>query len=101
MDIKAVKVSAKSVSKSVTYVKELDISKHKLVPHHVVLNDKETKEILGKYHITLNQLPRTLTSDPMVKRLDARIGDVIKITRNSRTAGSVSYYRVVVKGTFK
>lgn len=101
MDIKSVKVSAKSVSKSVTYVKELDISKHKLVPHHVVLNDKKTKKILGKYNIILNQLPRALTSDPMVKKLDAKVGDVIKITRNSRTAGSVSYYRVVVKGTFK
>jgi DNA-directed RNA polymerase subunit H (RpoH/RPB5) len=101
MDVKVVKVSAKSASKSVTYVKELDISKHEIVPHHVVLNDKETKEILGKYNITLNQLPRILTSDPMVKKLDAKVRDVIKITRNSRTAGSVSYYRVVVKGTFK
>ena len=82
-------------------LKEVDISKHKLVPRHVILNDKEKKELLEKYNITLNQLPRTLTSDPMVKKLDAKVRDVIKITRDSRTAGSVSYYRVVVKGTFK
>lgn len=80
---------------------EVDISKHKLVPKHVILNDKEKKELLKKYNITLNQLPRIITSDPVVKKLDAKVGDVIKITRISSTAGSIPYYRVVVKGTFK
>lgn len=80
---------------------EVDISKHKFVPKHAILNDKEKKELLKKYNITLNQLPRMITSDPMVKKLDAKVGDVIKITRISSTAGSIPYYRVVVKGTFK
>ena len=82
-------------------MKEVDISKHSLVPKHTILNDKEKKELLKKYSITLNQLPRILTSDPMVEKLDAKIGDVIKITRNSPTAGPIQYYRVVVKGAFK
>lgn len=82
-------------------MKEIDISKHKFIPKHVILNDKETGDLLQQYNITLNQLPRILTSDPMVKKLDAKIGDVIKITRNSPTAGTISYYRVVVKGDFK
>ncbi len=80
---------------------EIDISKHKLVPKHVILNDREKKELLKKYNITLNQLPRAITSDPMVKKLDAKVGDVLKITRISSTAGNIPYYRVVVKGTFK
>jgi DNA-directed RNA polymerase subunit H len=80
---------------------ETDISKHKFVPKHVILNDKEKKELLKKYNITLNQLPRIITSDPMVKKLDAKVGDVLKITRISSTAGNISYYRVVVKGSFK
>jgi len=82
-------------------LKEVGISKHKLVPPHVILNDKEKKELLKKYNITLNQLPRIITSDPMIKKLDAQVGDVIKITRSSATAGSIPYYRVVVKGAFK
>jgi DNA-directed RNA polymerase subunit H (RpoH/RPB5) len=82
-------------------LKEVDISKHKIVPQHVILNEKEKKELLEKYNITLNQLPRILTSDPMVQKLDAQIGDVIKITRISQTAGNIQYYRVVVKGAFK
>ena len=82
-------------------MKEVDISKHSLVPKHTILNDKEKKELLKKYSITLNQLPRILTSDPMVEKLDAKIGDVIKITRSSPTAGPIQYYRVVVKGAFK
>lgn len=82
-------------------MKEVDISKHKLVPKHIILNDKEKEELLRKFKINLNQLPRLLTSDPMVKKLDAKVGDVIKIERESSTAGKSIYYRVVVKGSFK
>lgn len=82
-------------------MKESDISKHKLVPKHTILNDKERETLLREYKINLNQLPRLLTSDPMVKKLNAKVGDVVKIERSSYTAGKTVYYRVVVKGTFK
>ena len=82
-------------------LEDIDISKHELVPKHVILNEKEKEELLEKYNITLNQLPRILTSDPMVSKIDAKVGDVIKITRASSVAGSIPYYRVVVKGAFK
>lgn len=71
---------------------------HELVPKHVVLSEKEKEEMLKKYSITLKQLPRILTSDPVVKLLGAKIGDVIKIIRKSPTANQTIYYRVVVKG---
>ena len=82
-------------------MKEADISKHKLGPKHTILNDKDKDTLLRKYKINLNQLPRLLTSDPMVKKLNAKVGDVVKIERASSTAGQTVYYRVVVKGTFK
>jgi len=78
--------------------REIDISKNELVPKHSVLSEKEKEELLKKYGITLKELPRILSSDPMVKKLGAKPGDVIKIERKSPTAGKSIYYRVVIKG---
>ena len=77
---------------------EIDISKSQLVPKHRILSEKEREDILKKYKITLKQLPRILSSDPMVKLLDAKIGDVIEIERTSSLGGKTKYYRVVVRG---
>ena len=79
-------------------MKELDITKHELVPKHILLTDKEKEELLKRYGITLRQLPRMSTSDPIAKLLNCKIGDVVKIIRKSETAGETDYYRVVVKG---
>jgi len=79
-------------------MKELDITKHELVPKHILLNAKEKEELLKRYGITLRQLPRMLASDPMVKLLNCTVGDVVKILRKSETAGEMEYHRVVVKG---
>ena len=82
-------------------MKEVDISKHKMVPKHTILGDAEKQELLKKYNITLNHLPRILLTDPMAKVLEAKAGDVVKIVRESQTAGKAVYYRVVVRGAFK
>lgn len=74
----------------------LDISKHGLVPQHEPLSDEESEEVLKKYNITKGQMPKILISDPIVKKMKVKIGDVIKITRNSKTAGKSIFYRVVV-----
>ena len=79
-------------------MKEFDITKHDMVPKHELLGEKERDEVLKKFGITLRQLPRIIDSDPMVKLLNAKIGDVVKITRKSETAGHSEYYRVVIKG---
>ncbi|MFH1229360.1 MAG: DNA-directed RNA polymerase subunit H [Candidatus Aenigmatarchaeota archaeon] len=77
--------------------KEYDILKHALVPEHAVLGEKEMKELFEKLKITSVNLPKVLTNDPVVKAMDAKEGDVLKIVRKSPTAGSTTYYRVVVK----
>ena len=79
-------------------LKEIDISKHELVPKHEILNDAHKAELLKNYGIVLRQLPRILETDPMVMHLNAKVGDVIKITRKSATAGEAEYYRIVIKG---
>ena len=79
-------------------LKEVNITKHELVPKHTLLNDKEKEGLLKRYGIILRQLPRILESDPVVKLLNCKVGDVVKIIRKSETAGEAEYYRVVVKG---
>ena len=78
-------------------MKEVDILKHKLVPQHILLNEKEKEEALQKYGIQLRQLPRISLTDPVIKILNAQPGDVIKIIRKSETAGEAIYFRVVTK----
>jgi DNA-directed RNA polymerase subunit H len=79
-------------------MKEIDITKHAMVPKHMVMGEKERGELLSSYGISPKQLPRILESDPVVKAVAAKVGDILKIVRKSATAGTVNYYRVVVKG---
>lgn len=73
-----------------------DFQRHELVPKHEICSKEEVEEILKKYNAKLEQLPKILETDPVVKALGAKVGDVVKITRKSRTAGKFIAYRVVV-----
>jgi DNA-directed RNA polymerase subunit H len=75
---------------------EFDIKSHVLVPEHIKLNSKEKKELLEKYHINLLELPKISMKDPALKNMDVNVGDVIKITRKSSTAGKSVFYRAVI-----
>ncbi|MDD4253883.1 MAG: DNA-directed RNA polymerase subunit H [Methanofollis sp.] len=70
---------------------------HEMVPDHQKMTDSEIAELLSRYQITLDQLPRIYSDDPAVKATGAKIGDVIKIVRKSQTAGLADSYRSVVK----
>ena len=69
--------------------------KHILVPKHEKISEKEKKELFERYNINVQQLPRIKRTDAAIAHLDCKPGDVIKITRNSQTAGSTLYYRGV------
>ena len=75
---------------------KLEINKHVLVPEHKKLNNKEKVALLEKYNISLNNLPRILNKDKAISELKANDGDVIKIERQSPTAGVTKFYRVVI-----
>ena len=75
-----------------------DISKHLLVPKHSKLSDSEKKNLFEKYSIGVKELPKIHISDPAIEKLSVKLGDVIKIERESKTAGSTSYFRVVIEG---
>ncbi|MBC7081072.1 MAG: DNA-directed RNA polymerase subunit H [Thermoplasmatales archaeon] len=74
----------------------MDILKHVLVPQHEILREEEVKKLIKTYNISKENLPRILVDDPVVKAIGAKEGDVIKITRNSPTAGKSVVYRLVV-----
>jgi len=69
--------------------------KHILIPEHTVISNDEKKELLEKYNITEKELPKISKSDAAIAHLDVKSGDVIKIIRNSPTAGKVIFYRGV------
>jgi DNA-directed RNA polymerase subunit H len=69
-----------------------------LVPKHAVLDDKDAEKLLEFYKLTRVELPKIRESDPALKGLGAKIGNIIKITRKSPSAGTALYYRVVIEG---
>ncbi|MFH0929251.1 MAG: DNA-directed RNA polymerase subunit H [Candidatus Aenigmatarchaeota archaeon] len=77
--------------------KEYSVLKHVLVPKHTILNDEEKKELFDKMKIKSRNLPKISNTDPVVKELGAKEGDVLMIDRKSPVSKSTTYYRVVVK----
>lgn len=70
---------------------------HKLVPEHIILSEKEKKELLKEYDIKPDQLPRILENDPAAVSIRAKPGQIVKIIRKSPTAKYATAYRLVVK----
>ncbi len=77
-------------------MKKVDFTKHVFIPKHVKLGEKETAELLARYRITVDALPKILKSDAAISGLSVKEDDVIKIIRASPTAGEAVFYRVVV-----
>jgi DNA-directed RNA polymerase subunit H len=73
-----------------------DLFGHELVPKHVIATDEEIQLVLNHYGIEKSQLPRIAREDPAARVLGAKIGQVIRIERDSPTAGTTYYYRLVV-----
>lgn len=69
---------------------------HVMVPYHEILSEEETEKLLNKYNISKIQLPKIFIDDPALKGLNAKVGDVIKITREDPVVGKNIAYRVVV-----
>lgn len=78
-------------------VMRMDIEEHELVPNHEVVDDDTVDELLEEHGIDKEQLPVIDRTDAVVKQLEAEVGDVIRIDRESPTAGETTYYRRVVE----
>jgi DNA-directed RNA polymerase I, II, and III subunit RPABC1 len=77
---------------------QFDISTHRKVPRHRIIEPEEVQHLQKKMNITdlKMQLPWIDSQDAMAKWLGARTGDVVEISRLSQSAGSYKYYRYCV-----
>ena len=73
----------------------VDVSQHELVPDHSVLDDEDIEGVLKEYNIKKTDLPKLKRNDPALPS-EASVGDVIQVTRDSRTTDRAVVYRLVV-----
>jgi DNA-directed RNA polymerase subunit H (RpoH/RPB5) len=74
---------------------QFNILNHSLVPPHRVVSDDEKSLILIKYNIRNNtQLPQISRFDPVAQAIGLRPGQIVEITRPSKTAITTKYYRI-------
>ncbi len=74
-----------------------DIFEQALVPRHEILTEKEKTELLERYKVKPFQMPQIGSTDPAVKAIGAKPGDVLRVIRRSSTAGEHIAYRYVVE----
>jgi DNA-directed RNA polymerase subunit H len=74
----------------------VDVGQHNQVPEHAVLDEAGVETLLADYDIDRTDLPKITRRDPALPD-NAEVGDVIEITRDSRTAERALVYRLVVE----
>ena len=74
---------------------KIDILEHKLVPKHEIMSDSEIEEELFNADFQIDNLPKIKIDDPVIKNIGAEADDILRITRESQTAGTFITYRIV------
>ena len=69
-----------------------NITKHRIVPKHILLDDNESKAIINCYGKKAFYLPKIFKTDAICKYYDGKVGDIFKIEREKNI-----YYRVVTR----
>ena len=61
------------------------------------MSEEELEELFAEYDIDRTDLPKIHSDDPALPE-EAEVGDVIEITRESRTTDTAHVYRLVIEG---
>ena len=75
----------------------VDVSQHELVPEHSIVDEDTLEDVLEEYNIKKTDLPKIKRTDPALQDVEAGVGDVVRIERNSRTTDTAVVYRLVVE----
>ena len=73
----------------------IDIQDHMLVPKHEIMTEEEISEEFSDVDYDFKDLPKIKANDPVVEAIGAEPGNVLRITRESQTAGVFVTYRIV------
>ena len=74
---------------------KIDIQDHMLVPTHEIMTEDEIADEFSDVEYDFKNLPKIRSDDPVVKAIEAKPGDILRITRESQTAGVFVTYRIV------
>ena len=74
---------------------KIDIQDHMLVPKHEIMTEEEILEEFSDVDYDFKDLPKIRADDPVVEVIGAEPGNVLRITRESQTAGVFVTYRIV------
>ncbi len=69
-----------------------------MIPKHELLTKEEAAQVVARSNSLHSQFPYILSTDAIAKEIGAKPGDFVRITRQSETAGTSTYYRYVVEG---
>jgi len=76
---------------------KVENSSHDLNIQESSESKKDAEKVLKDFNCNPTELPFIFVNDPAILGLGVKPGDMIRITRNSGTAGQSFYYRYVVE----
>lgn len=76
----------------------INLVEHIDSPKYEVLSEDEIKEVLESYLVKRKELPKILTTDPVVSYFNLKRGQIIRVIRCSEQSGYAIIYRIVAKG---
>ena len=74
---------------------KIDIQEHMLVPKHEIMTEDEIADEFSDVEYDFKDLPKIKVNDPVAKSIGAEPGNILRITRESQTAGVFVTYRIV------